>query len=448
MKKKKLFILLSALVLGLSACNAGSSGGQGGSGSEPSGGNEPSGGGTEPGGGGSDPEPEPEPEPTTIHVSSVSLNKSSLELYTDDNAVTLTATVLPDDATDKSVTWSSNNTSAATVNNGVVTPVGKGDAIITVTTVDGNKTAQCNVSVKERVTIPDYVLHGQFNGDTEWTDKQMVINPSSSSEYMIQGVSLYSGDIFKVHMSGDKWYGYSDIKSSVKSGLVTAAPSDGNIKVLTTGVYDIYCSYNLSDGGHIYLSLVDDSSSTPSKVSVTGISLSNSGKFMLVRNEFTITATVYPSNATNEEVKWTSSDTSIATVSAGRVVASVNSKVGSTTITATTVDGGFTATCVVYVSASQYPDYCLTGTINGRSYSGISSRYAAVPLSSGKYLIPDVELKAGDELTVTDNYGARLKNKTNQIYTKSINKDMSVNIYLNVNDANKDYLSLVTKSTN
>ena len=392
----------------------------------------------------------PEETETTVHVSSVSLNESSLEMFIDGSSISLTATVLPENATDKSVTWSSSNTSVAVVDNGNVMPIGVGTSTVTVTTVDGYKTAQCAVTVKEPpVTIPNYVLHGLYYGETDWTDKPMVNNPYSTTEYMIQGVTLHEDDEFKIHMYGDTWYGYSAVKSSTKSGLVTAAASDDNIKVLTTGVYDIYCDYNESDGGHIYIGRMDETTSTPSNVSVSGISLSNSGKYLLVRNEFTITATVYPSNATNKEVTWTSSDTSIATVSSnGRVVASVNSKVGSTTITAKTVDGNFTATCIVYVSTSQYADYCLTGTIGGKSYTYLNLKYAAIPLSAGKYLIPDVELVKGDEITVMNNQGGKLKDKSNQTYTKSVTKNMSVNVYLNVNDANKDYLSFETKANN
>lgn len=381
-----------------------------------------------------------------INVTSVSLSEPTLEINTDDSSILLIATVLPENATNKSVTWASSNTSVATIDNGSVTPVAAGVTTITVTTVDGNKTAQCVVTVKEHVSIPNYVLHGQYNGETNWTDKQMVINPYSTTEYMIQGVSLHKDDVFKIHMYGDTWYGYSAIKTSVKSGLVTAAPSDDNIKVLITGVYDIYSNYDETENGHIYLSRVDETNPTPSVVNVSGISLSNSGKYLLVRNEFVITPTVYPLNATNKEVYWTSSDTSIATVtSGGRVVA--KEKRGSTTITATTADGNFTATCIVYVSPSQYPDYCLTGTVGGISRSGLSMRYAAIPLTTGKYLIPDVDLVAGDAITVTDNYGSRLRNKLNQVYTKEIRENMSVNVYLNVNDANRDYLSFETKTS-
>lgn len=384
----------------------------------------------------------------TIAVSSVSLNKTTLEIYTDDASASLNATVLPENATNKSVTWSSSNLSVVTVNDGNITPIKAGTTTITATTIDGHKTAQCEVIVKEPTSIPNYVLHGLYNGETDWTDKPMINNPYSTTEYMIQGVTLHANDVFKVHMYGDTWYGYSAIKTSTKSGLVAPAENDDNIRVSATGVYDIYCDYNENDNGHIYISRVDETNPLPSTVSVTGISLSHSGKYLLVRNEFTITATVYPNNASNKEITWSSSDTSIATVASnGRVTASVNSKVGSTTITAKTADGGFTATCVVYVSTSQYPDYCLTGTIGGYSYSGLSAKYAAIPLSTGKYLIPDVDLVNGDEITVTDNYGARLKNKYNQIYTKEIKKNMSVNVYLNINDANKDYLSFESKAS-
>ena len=84
----------------------------------------------------------------TIHVTSVSLDKASLEL-TEGGTGTLIATVEPNNATNKNVTWESSNTSVATVDaNGLVTAVSAGTATITVTTVDGNKTAACTVTVK------------------------------------------------------------------------------------------------------------------------------------------------------------------------------------------------------------------------------------------------------------------------------------------------------------
>ena len=84
----------------------------------------------------------------TIHVTSVSLDKTSLEL-TEGGTDTLTATITPNNATNKNVTWESSNTSVATVDaNGLVTAVSAGTATITVTTADGGFTATCEVTVK------------------------------------------------------------------------------------------------------------------------------------------------------------------------------------------------------------------------------------------------------------------------------------------------------------
>jgi uncharacterized protein YjdB len=86
----------------------------------------------------------------TVAVGSVSVDHVSLSLIPGEQ-VTLVATVSPDDADDKSVTWSSNNTDVATVDasTGVVTAVSAGTATITVTTIDGGKTAVCEITVSD-----------------------------------------------------------------------------------------------------------------------------------------------------------------------------------------------------------------------------------------------------------------------------------------------------------
>ena len=85
----------------------------------------------------------------TVAVESVSLSASSANLTVGETK-TLTATVLPANATDKSVVWSSSNSTVASVNqNGVVTANEVGNATITVTTNDGAKTATCDVTVSQ-----------------------------------------------------------------------------------------------------------------------------------------------------------------------------------------------------------------------------------------------------------------------------------------------------------
>ena len=85
----------------------------------------------------------------TVPVTGVTLSETALSLFTGESA-NLTATVEPGNATNKNVTWSSDNEAVATVDNsGKVTAVGAGEANITVTTEDGNYTATCQVTVTQ-----------------------------------------------------------------------------------------------------------------------------------------------------------------------------------------------------------------------------------------------------------------------------------------------------------
>lgn len=96
-------------------------------------------------------------KPTEVNVTSVSLNKSTLDMKVGETS-TLTATINPADATNKNITWESNNIQVATVDaTGKVTAIKEGTAKITVKTQDGNYTASCTVTVSK-------------NDDIVWTD--------------------------------------------------------------------------------------------------------------------------------------------------------------------------------------------------------------------------------------------------------------------------------------
>ena len=101
---------------------------------------------TIPSGGGGD-----EPEIPVIHVTSISLNKSSLRLQAGANAI-LAASISPVNADNKQVTWSSSDTGIATVEDGVVTGAKPDVVKITARSVDGGYTAVCEVTVTETVT--------------------------------------------------------------------------------------------------------------------------------------------------------------------------------------------------------------------------------------------------------------------------------------------------------
>lgn len=88
----------------------------------------------------------------TYPVESVSLDQASLRLLVGETA-TLTATILPENATNTVVEWSTDNDAVATVNDGTVKAIGAGSATVTVKTADGGKTATCSVEVEETTEI-------------------------------------------------------------------------------------------------------------------------------------------------------------------------------------------------------------------------------------------------------------------------------------------------------
>ena len=79
-------------------------------------------------------------------VTGITLNKTTLQLNAG-SSETLIASLQPDGATSQSINWKSNDTTVATVNNGTVTGISGGTAIITATTADGNHSASCQVTV-------------------------------------------------------------------------------------------------------------------------------------------------------------------------------------------------------------------------------------------------------------------------------------------------------------
>ena len=91
--------------------------------------------------------------------------------------------------------------------------------------------------------------------------------------------------------------------------------------------------------------------SAPTTIPVTGVSLNKTSTELTVGQSETLTATVEPSDATNQNVTWSSSAPGVATVSNGVVTAVTP---GTATITVTTADGGKTATCTVTVNPVQY----------------------------------------------------------------------------------------------
>jgi hypothetical protein len=135
--------------------------------------------------------------PTTpVAVTGVTLNQATMTLTVGETTGALVATVMPADATNQSVTWSSSAPAVATVTNGVVTPVTAGTATIIVATVDGGLTATCTVTVNP-VAVGDsygggivaYILQSGDTGYDASVQHGLIAAPADQSA----GIQWYNG---------------------------------------------------------------------------------------------------------------------------------------------------------------------------------------------------------------------------------------------------------------
>ncbi len=178
----------------------------------------------------------------TIPVSEVTLNKSSLDLIIGNNE-TLTATVVPSDATNKNISWSSSDSNVATVdNNGKVVAVSAGTARITVTTVDGQKTATCEVTVKKDQTITSgYYLVGTMTNWSKNVDYKMIENPSNHDEMMITWQGKMNDEVkvvFKPESGDDDW---KQINAAESGSTGNCAVIEGeNFKLKANAKFTLY----------------------------------------------------------------------------------------------------------------------------------------------------------------------------------------------------------------
>lgn len=240
-------------------------------------------------------------------VTGVSLNKTELALEVGETG-TLTATVAPTNATNKGVTWSSSNNEIATVDNGVVTAVSAGEAIITVTTEDGAKTATCKVTVNAPQTVP---VTGVTLTKTELTLAE------GGSEKLTATVEPANATNQTV-----TWSSNNEQVATVADGTVTAVKAGtAAITVKTAdGNYQATCAVTVK----------------PQNVLVTHISVTGTAS-LYVGDTAKLTAKVEPTNATNPAVTWSSNNESVATVGTDGTVTAVSA--GTATITATAQDG-------------------------------------------------------------------------------------------------------------
>lgn len=246
-----------------------------------------------------------------IAVSSITINKTELAMKKGDQAV-LTATVKPDNATDKTVSWQSSSPEVASVDQtGKVSALKSGTATITATA--GELTATCEVTVSNPVVSIVLDKQSLTLEEGQETVLTATIDPADADE---QTISWSSSDeaVVTVDQAGKV--------KAVKEGTATITASVGNLSAV--------CKVS------VYQKVIQATSVTLSK---TSLSLEKGKSEQL-------TATVKPDDTTDKTVSWTSSDKNVATVDQdGNVLA-----VGSGAATITAACGDVSATCAVTVT--------------------------------------------------------------------------------------------------
>lgn len=255
--------------------------------------------------------------PELVPVESVSLSPNALNLQVGETAV-LQANITPGNATSRGVTWSSSNSAVASVcQSGIVTAHSAGNALVTVQTLEGGKTAAVRISV----TPPVVPVTG------------ISVNPGALSLTVGQTTQL-SAAIFPVTASNKlvTWSSSNSAVAAVSNTGVVSAQGAGSAEIAArSGVHTATISVKVS---------------APA-VSVTGISVNPSSLNLAVNQSAQTTATIDPANATDKGVTWASSNTSVATVSTTGVITAQGA--GTAVVTVRTMDGGRTATVTVTV---------------------------------------------------------------------------------------------------
>ena len=252
-----------------------------------------------------------------VPVTNVSL-KSKLTLI-EGNSSILIATVAPLRATNKNVTWESSDSTVATVDkSGKAIGIKAGTAYITVTTVDGSKTATCTVTVNPSPVAVTGVSLSESETINGYTSITLVaaVAPANATNQKVTWKSSNTA-VAKVDKNGVV------VGKKAGTATITATTIDGRKK----------------DTCKISVVLP--------KGSVTGVKLNKKTLTLYEGGSKTLEATVSPANAINEDVTWRSIEPSIASVDwNGRVTAIER---GTTQIMVTTVDGNKTAFCTVTV---------------------------------------------------------------------------------------------------
>jgi uncharacterized protein YjdB len=248
----------------------------------------------------------------TVYVTGVTLAGDAEFGLLIDETKTLSYTVSPANATNKRVSWISSSPRVVSVVDGLITALSEGTATITVITDDGRKSASCTVTVG-RIVVTGVELPETFD---LWVGDEEILPATVLPENAANKSLLWETSDSSVVTVSDNGTVFGVVEGTATITVRTHNSMTANCVVIVTNV------------------------------DVTDVELPATFSVGLWSSQV-LPHTVLPLNATFPGVSWESDDEEVATVSADGVVTGV--ELGTTTITVTTDEGGFTATCTVTV---------------------------------------------------------------------------------------------------
>lgn len=257
----------------------------------------------------------------TVKVTDISLSESSVSNVVGETRV-LTATIQPTNATNKAVLWRTGNESYATVDQtGTVTAVAPGQTDITATTVDGGYSAVCRINVIAAIIrVTGVSINGESAIDMDVGNTVQLTAAVTPADATLKDVLWRTSD--------------GNVLTVSETGLVSCVGAGSATITVTT-----------NDGG--FTDSVSVRATNPN-ISVTGVAwAADSPAVVNAGHQAQTSIVITPADATNQKVSYNSSNPEAVTVDTNGVI--YGQAAGTSTITATTDDGGFaasfTATC-------------------------------------------------------------------------------------------------------
>lgn len=259
-----------------------------------------------------------------------------------------------------------------------VNGVGTFDHSVTFYTLSGEDnvvSVNANGKITANGTGSDYVVIESNADSNVYASVYVTVTSSGSSTPTVTSVSVTPSSL-SLDLNGTKTGSLTATVNGNNNPSQVVTWSSSNTSVATVSETGVVTAKATGNATITATSQLDGTKSgsctvtvTDSTVHVTGVSLNKNSTEISVGGSETLVATVSPTNATNKDITWTSSNTGVATVSATGVVTGVAT--GSTTITVKTDDGNITATCTVTVVAAQTQTLTIT-----RSSFATSGGYA------------------------------------------------------------------------